>query len=75
MWPVIAGVLMIFVGFAIRWKLSSRAFYRRNSAGIECFPGYARSVYTRTWECCARWLAVVLYLGGFALILISTLSH
>lgn len=44
------GILMVVIGAVLHFWLGSRAFKRRNQAGLETFDSYGKAVGTRAVE-------------------------
>lgn len=44
------GLLMVVIGAALHFWLGSRAFKRRNQAGLETFDSYGKAVSNRAGE-------------------------
>ena len=73
--PVL-GVVGLAVGFLGLTALQSRRFKRRNHAGVEMFPSFARMHVVRSIEAIARvcaWLAIAV--GGVCLIWSVSLAN
>lgn len=60
----IVGLALIITGWAIRYKINQRRFYRRGPAGLEWFSSYRRAVLTRFIEGLAGILGKLLIFFG-----------
>ena len=61
------GILLVVLGYALRYLMNRRAFNRRNAAGVEEFKSYEAATGTRLLEGTGRKLGTLLIIVGLLL--------
>jgi hypothetical protein len=58
------GIIMLIIGWIIRYRIGQRRFNRRNFAGVEIFSSYGKATVTRGFETFMRFLGgIFVFLG------------
>lgn len=64
----LVGVCLVFFGFAIRYWVGKRRFYRRGPGGLQHYSSYSRALIITTIERFANFLSIPLILLGLFLL-------
>jgi hypothetical protein len=68
---LVIGIILLFIGGLIRYKISKRRFNRRNPFGLQQYRSYDESLITRTGEGCVAAIGAVFILAGILLCLVG----
>jgi uncharacterized membrane protein len=69
------GIILVVLGYVLRYMMNRRAFNRRNAAGVEQFKSFEAATGTRFLEGAGRLLATVLIFGGVILAAFGFFGH
>lgn len=65
-----SGLLLLFVGFGLRYFINRRAFNRRNAAGIEEFSSFEAATGNKFLEGVGRIIgAIMMFFGAITILL------
>ncbi|MGM8363760.1 molybdenum ABC transporter permease [Flavobacterium sp. ARAG 55.4] len=64
---LVLSILALLSGFALRYWINRRKFYRRSPLGAEGFSSYEKSVVISFLERIGKWIAYILIIFGLLL--------
>ena len=71
---ITTGMLLLLIGFIIRYHIGRRRFNRRGIAGLQHFKSYACAVFTTLVENLCQFFATLCIISAVVLLAIAWLS-
>nr|WP_157536285.1 molybdenum ABC transporter permease [Mucilaginibacter sp. L294] len=67
----VTGIVILFIGIALRYWVNRRRFYRTNSTGVQLFGSYSKKVAFTIFEKLIKLLGLIMVIFGLLITLME----